>query len=173
MSESVFLPDPLSPSPEPPGGMEVVDRNSTIEDERKKDLRAYQKTLTENKEEPLRFETETKEELSSEEVQHDVAVSEAMAGKIKLPTLTPIKTIRLDVDKFTAFYDRKFYRVKLDYDLFFEVNAKNQAECVEKVLKFIKSQLKGMLDTTEEDMEIAEFQPNMRTGEKDTDYAFE
>jgi len=172
MSEPVFLPDPLSTSPEIPEGMEVA-KNSTIEDERKGDLERYRQTLTETKEEPLEPETETKEEPLKEVVQHDVAVSEATAGKLKLSTLVPIKTIRLDVDKFTAFYDKKFYKVKLDYDLYFEVNAKDEAECVKKILKFIESELKGMLDTTEDDMEISEFIPNMRTRETDTDFAFD
>jgi len=173
MSNKVFLPDPLSPNPKIPEGMEVA-KNSTIEDARRQDLEDYrQLKYSETKEEPLKFETETKEEPSPDEVQHDVAVAEAMAGKIKLSTVIPVKTIRLDVEKFTAFYDRKFYRVKVDYDLFFEVNAKNQAECVEKILKFIQSQLKGMLETTEEDMQISEFVPNMRKGEEDTDYSFD
>jgi hypothetical protein len=57
--------------------------------------------------------------------------------------------------------------------LYFEVNAKDQAECAKKILAFIKSQLKGMLDTTEEDMQIQEFIPNLRTGESDTDYEFD
>lgn len=174
MSEDVFLPDPLAPEPPPPEGMEIFDAVTTIEEDRKQDLEDYrQKKYAGTKEEPLRFKTETKEEPLEAVVQHDVAVSEAMAGKIKLSTVIPVKTIRLDIEKFNSFFSKKFYRVKLDYDLFFEVNAKNQAECVEKILKFIKSQLKGMLETTEDDMQIEEFIPNMRKGEEDTDYDFD
>lgn len=181
MSEKVFLPDPLLPDPPqttPPFLMaERSGHTKTIEEERMEDLETYRlRELSETKEEPLKLETETKEEPLDEVVQHDVAVAEATAGKIKipkLPTVISIKTIRLDIEKFSAFYDKKFYRVKLDYDLYFEVNAKDREECVEKILKFIKSQLKGMLDTTEEDMEISEFIPTLRRSETDTDYTFD
>lgn len=192
-----FLPDPLSPDASkietPPFLMaersghiktikeerteDSVQAQTTIEEERRRELEDYrQRELSETKEEPFKFVTEEKEETLEEVVQYDVAVSEAEAGKIKhpkLPTTLPVKTIRIDLDKFNSFFSKKFYKVKLDYDLYFEVNANNREDCVEKVLKFVKSQLKGMLNATEEDMEIEEFIPNLRMGETDTDYVLD
>lgn len=51
------------------------------------DLEAYRASQlkTETKEEPLRFVTEEKEEPLPEEVQYDVDVAEAEAGKLRPP----------------------------------------------------------------------------------------
>lgn len=140
-------------------------RTTTIEQERQKELEEYRQALESDKEEPLKLVSEDKEEPSKEEesfVEHGVAVAEASAGKIQLPKGIPIKTFRLDLDRYNAYFSRKFYRVKLDYDLYLEVNADHPAQCVKKVLEFAKTELKGMLPLSEEDMEIEEILPNFR-----------
>lgn len=144
-------------------------RTTTIEQERQKDLDEYRQELIEDKEESLKLGSENKEEPLDQTV-HNIAIAEATAGKIKLPTLIPIKTIRLDIDKFTAFFSKKFYRVKLDYDLYLEVNADNPQECVEKIVKFAQVMLKGMLPMSEGDMEIEELVPGMRNKIDESDY---
>ncbi len=167
IEEQGFLADPLLP-PSRPG------HNKTIEEERREDLETYRanQLKTEDKEEPLKEEplkeeplqlvSEDKEEPLTEEaaVKLDVAVSEAEAGKIKLSTVIPVKTIRLDIEKFDAFFDKKFYRVKLDYDLYLEVNAANPQECFKKIVKFAEVMLKGMLPLDEESLQVEEFIPD-------------
>lgn len=54
---------------------------TTIEQERKKDLEEYRQK-TESKEESLRLVSDDKEE-PSEYTEHDIAIAEAEAGKIK------------------------------------------------------------------------------------------
>ncbi len=186
-----FLPDPLQPTPKffP---AERSGHTKTIEEERRDDLEVYRLKKLEDQS-PL--ETEVKEEPLSEEVELDVAKAEAEAGKIHLPTCVPVKTIRLDLDKFNAFFSKKYYRVKMDYDLYFEVNADNPKECIDKIMDFIEAQLKGMLlegeptkdkeeqvqggkngrylKLTRSEISIEEYVPFMRNREDDTDYSLD
>lgn len=178
IKEQAFLADPLQPPTFLPANREG--HTKTIEEERKEDLESYRvnQLKTEVKEEPLKEEplklvSEDKEEpLVKEEtfVKHDVAVSEAEAGKIQLPKTIPIKTFRLDVEKFNAFFAKKFYRVKLDYDLYLEVNADHPEACIERVLEFAEAMLKGMLPIDIDNVEIEEFMPRFRNEADQSDF---
>lgn len=184
-----FLPDPLGP-PILPADREG--HTKTIEEERKGDLEKYRIKKLEDQSTP---ETDVKEEPLTEDVVNDVLKAEADSGKIKLPTTLPIKTIRLDLEKFNAYFSQKFYRVKMDYDLYFEVNADNPKECIDKIVDFIEAQLKGMLlegeptgakeeqvqggkngrylKMTRNEISIEEYVPFMRNLEAETDYCFD
>lgn len=147
-----FLADPLEKKAEPPTQQEepIIEQDGVNDLEKmKEDLIKLQAQAEEV--------SDSKEELLPEVIEHDVAVSEAEAGKKKLPTMIPIKTIRLNIYGFNAFENKKFYKVKLDYDLFIEVNADSPIAAMAKVREFGKVILKGMGEI--EEVEINEFMP--------------
>jgi len=170
-NEDKCLPDPLQTPPKffP---AERSGHTKTIEEARREDLETYRASqlVSDDKEEPLKLVSEDKEETLEESVTHDVAVSEYTAGKIQLPKTIPIKTFRLDVERFNAFFARKFYRVKLDYDLYLEVNADHPEACIERVLKFAEVMLKGMLPIDVDSLEIEEFMPRFRNESEQSDF---
>jgi len=170
--EEKCLPDPLQQQETPKFfPAERSGHTKTIEEARREDLETYRASQqkSDDKEEPLKLVSEDKEE-TLEYTEHDVAVAEATAGKIQLPKTIPIKTFRLDVERFNAFFARRFYRVKLDYDLYLEVNADHPEACIERVLKFAEVMLKGMLPIDVDSLEIEEFMPRFRNEAEQADF---
>lgn len=172
IKEAEFLPDPLQAPPEAPEPTVAQEMINDL-DKMKEDLIKLQSQKLEagkEKEELLPEEEplpEPKEELLPEEVvKHDVAVSEATAGKIQLPKLVPVKTIRLDIENFSAFMGRKFYKYKIDYDLYFEVNADSPEKAEEKIMEFLKQELPALYsrqpDGELENQGVEEFIPTKK-----------
>lgn len=200
-----FLPDPLTPPtastpPMPPAPMDEhapliprpteEDQEPTIEDERRIELKQYQESLSDS--------TQQKEEPLTQDEQLVVDSIEAKAGT-KLGafsnTVGPIKAmvtkIRINLDDFEGFFKNKFYKVKMDSTLVFEVNADSRREALDTILNFIETELPGMilpeqstapkeellsggennitLKLREEDVDVSEFIPNIKYEEEEYD----
>lgn len=136
----------LSLNPHPTMTKEGGSKNMeewAVEKEKVNDLEQMKEDLIKLQAQKLEAD-KPKEEPLADEVDNDLARLEWEAGKIKppvLPKLVPIKTIRLDVEGFSSFMGKKFYRYKLDYDLYFEVNADSHGKAEEKIMEFLKQEL--------------------------------
>ena len=132
--------NPLTPYPE----KEEEDQEPTIEEERKMELREYQKSLphsTNQKEEPL-----TKDEkLVVDSIEAKVGTKLGAFTSIAGPTPALVTTIRLNLEDFEGFFMSTFYKVKMDSTLVFEVNAESKQAALDVILNFIEKQLPGML----------------------------
>jgi len=165
---TVYLPDPLE---QKQADEEVAEPERTIEEERKEDLKEYVKQkeadpepvieITEQKEEPL---TEPEEEVSKaaddsgdvmpliEPPAHKSETTEEKEERLKkymrpgaFPINKAITTIRLNLEDFEAYLNKKFYLIKIDDRLFFEINADNEQGAIDSMLNFIETELPGLL----------------------------
>jgi len=157
-----FLPDPLQPpptvNPPPPPPMddhsplipypipieEEEDPEPTIEDERRIELKEYQESLsapTHQKEEPL---TED-EQLVVDSIEAKVGTKLGAFTNTVGPHQALMTTVRLNIEDFESFFMSKFYKVKMDSTLTFEVNADSRKDALDTILNFIETELKGML----------------------------
>jgi len=165
---TVYLPDPLAPKQEDEA---VAEPERTIEEERKEDLKEYVKQkeadpepvieITEQKEEPL---TEPEEEVSKaaddsgdvmpliEPPAQNSETTEEKEERLKkymrpgaLSINRATTTIRLNLEDFEAYFNKKFYRIKIDENLFFEINADNEQGAIDKMLDYIETELPGLL----------------------------
>jgi hypothetical protein len=202
-----FLPDPLTPPsapalpPPPPATDEHTplipypteeegDQEPTIEDERRIELKEYQDSIyapTHQKEEPLTQD----EQLVVDSIEAKVGTKLGAFTNTVGPAQTMTTKIRINLDDFEGFFKKKFYKVKVDSTLTFEVNADDRRDALDTILNFIETELKGMIlpeDSTcpkeellsggknnitlkmrEEDVDVSEFIPNVKYEEEEYD----